>query len=301
MRGANKARRHEEEEESVFVSMADLTISFLFILMILLAFFATRLNVSDTVPKDEYDHLKKELKSVERIVGRPDLNVVRAVEEMKKELDALRRLNPDSVSPIETYNTAVVEAQKKLLNGLKDEINNQMKGLDVQISANFDALQLSGAGLFESGREIPTPAGAARMRLIAQILDERLGCYSLGPRRAFSTRCNAAYALINALQVEGHTDNLGGDNLNMDLSAKRAASIYNLMTQQRPDLILYSNREGQPVLSVAGYGKGRPIQANEAATGRDANRRIDLRFIMVVPSKEADISAIKDALSGGMK
>ncbi|WP_245448686.1 OmpA family protein [Phyllobacterium sophorae] len=280
--------------------MADLTISFLFILMILLAFFASRFNVSDTVARDEYDRLKDELRLVQKTVNAPDLRVAAPVEAMKEELDRLRaRVTPEGPNPMEIYNSAVAETRKKLLRNLRDEINARIKGLDVQISANFDALQLSGAGLFESGREIPTPAGSARMRQIAQILGEYLGCYALGPGRTFSPDCNDAYALIDALQVEGHTDNLGGDNLNMDLSAKRAASIYALMTEQRPDLILYSNREAQPILSVAGYGKGRPIQTNDSTAGRDANRRIDLRFIMVVPSKEADISSIKRALSEG--
>lgn len=35
---ASRKRSHEEEEESVFVSMTDMTVSFLFIVMVLLAF-----------------------------------------------------------------------------------------------------------------------------------------------------------------------------------------------------------------------------------------------------------------------
>ncbi len=35
---ASRKRTHEEEEESVFVSMTDMTVSFLFIVMVLLAF-----------------------------------------------------------------------------------------------------------------------------------------------------------------------------------------------------------------------------------------------------------------------
>ena len=42
---AGLRRRHVEEEgESVFVSMTDLTVSFLFILLVLLAFFATQIQ-----------------------------------------------------------------------------------------------------------------------------------------------------------------------------------------------------------------------------------------------------------------
>lgn len=307
MRGRGGARRQEEEEESVFISMADMTISFLFILMILLAFFASQFNVSDTVPRSLYDTLKGEKDRLQRDIdaiakfveadGRP---VVTATREMKEELERLRKLlnAPEQANKMEVYNSAVANARKELLTSLKSEINSRIPGVNVEVSANYDALQFAGDGLFDSGKEVPTAVGAARMRQIAEVLDQNLGCYSLGSRRAFAEDCNPAFALIDSLQVEGHTDNTGSEVVNMDLSAKRAASIYSLMIQQKSDLVLYQNRETQPVLSVAGFGKGRPIQQNETESGRDANRRIDLRFIMVVPSKETDIAEIRRALSG---
>lgn len=307
MRGRGGARRQEEEEESVFISMADMTISFLFILMILLAFFASQFNVSDTVPRPLYDSLKEEKDRLQRDIdavaeiveanGRP---VLTAAREMKEELERLRRLlnTPEKANKMEVYNSAVADTRKKLLTSLKSEINSRIPGVNVEVSASYDALQFAGDGLFDSGKEVPTAVGVVRMRKIAEVLDQNLGCFSLGSRRAFAEDCNPAFALIDSLQVEGHTDSIGSEVLNMDLSAKRAASIYALMTQQKPDLVLYQNRDAQPVLSVAGFGKGRPIQQNETESGRDANRRIDLRFIMVVPSKETDIAEIRRALSG---
>lgn len=307
MRGSNRAHKTEEEEESVFVSMADMTISFLFILMILLAFFASQFSVQDTVPRTEYDQLKREkdkledeVRAVAKIVDAPDLSVVGHVHGMKDELERLRRLlnRPDLPNAMEAYNTAVAETRRNLLANLKDRINEQIPGVNVMVSANFDALQFRGDGLFDSGSATATAAGESRMRQIAGILDATLSCYAVGPRRNFRVECNPAYALIDALQVEGHTDNVGTDTLNMDLSAKRAASIYALMTQQKPDLVQFLNRNSQPVLSVAGFGKGRPMQDNQTKSGQDANRRIDLRFIMIVPSREADIEGIKRALAG---
>jgi flagellar motor protein MotB len=307
VRGSNRAHKTEEEEESVFVSMADMTISFLFILMILLAFFASQFSVQDTVPRTEYDQLKQEkdrledeVRAVAKIVDAPDLTVAEHVQRMKDELERLRRLlnRPDLPNAMEAYNTAVAETRRNLLASLKDRINEQISGVNVTVSANFDALQFRGDGLFDSGSATATAAGENRMRQIAGILDATLSCYAVGPRRNFRVECNPAYALIDALQVEGHTDNVGTDTLNMDLSAKRAASIYALMTQQKPDLVQFLNRNSQPVLSVAGFGKGRPMQDNQTKSGQDANRRIDLRFIMVVPSREADIEGIKRALAG---
>lgn len=59
---AGVRRRHVEEEgESVFVSMTDLTVSFLFVILILLAFFATQFKPEETVPRDVYYALEAEL------------------------------------------------------------------------------------------------------------------------------------------------------------------------------------------------------------------------------------------------
>lgn len=56
---AGGRRRHiEEEGESVFVSMTDLTVSFLFVILILLAFFATQFKPQETVPRVEYEVLE---------------------------------------------------------------------------------------------------------------------------------------------------------------------------------------------------------------------------------------------------
>ena len=44
MRGAFRRHQREEEEESAFVSMTDMTVSFLFVVMILLAFFASQIQ-----------------------------------------------------------------------------------------------------------------------------------------------------------------------------------------------------------------------------------------------------------------
>lgn len=306
MRGAGGTRPQEEEEESVFISMADMTISFLFVIMILLAFFASQFTDPETVPRSQYeqtlkqkDDMEKELLQVQTIVGATDLQVSDEVQAMKDEIEDLRRrlAMPDAPNQMEVYNNKVSETRRALLTSLKKQIDDEIKSVNVSISANFESLQFSGDGLFETNADVPTAAGSLRVSKIAEILDRNLGCFSLGARKRFSPDCNPGYAVIDSLQVEGHTDNRGTDMLNMRLSANRASSVYSLMTSQRPDLLNFNNRNAQPVLSVAGFGKGRPIQSNATDTGQDANRRIDLRFIMAVPAKEADISVIKNALT----
>ncbi len=69
------------------------------------------------------------------------------------------------------------------------------------------------------------------------------------------------------LDVEGHTDNVGGDDYNQKLSEQRASSVSGYLAQQgmRPDS-----------LSTKGFGKTQPVAPNETASGRQQNRRVEL-------------------------
>lgn len=60
MRLFRKKQVQAAEEESVFVTMTDLTISFLLIVMILLAFFAILVDREDTVTLERYEQVKNE-------------------------------------------------------------------------------------------------------------------------------------------------------------------------------------------------------------------------------------------------
>jgi outer membrane protein OmpA-like peptidoglycan-associated protein len=70
------------------------------------------------------------------------------------------------------------------------------------------------------------------------------------------------------LTVEGHTDNIGGDTYNLDLSKRRAAAVKQaLITQYNiaPDRLL-----------TGGFGASRPVETNDTLEGRARNRRVEL-------------------------
>ncbi|HLY59833.1 MAG TPA: OmpA family protein [Terriglobia bacterium] len=70
------------------------------------------------------------------------------------------------------------------------------------------------------------------------------------------------------LQVNGHTDNIGGDAYNLDLSNRRAASVKQaLVTQYHIDPAL---------LDPKGFGATQPKEPNDTAQGRARNRRVEL-------------------------
>jgi outer membrane protein OmpA-like peptidoglycan-associated protein len=69
------------------------------------------------------------------------------------------------------------------------------------------------------------------------------------------------------LDVEGHTDSVGGDEYNQQLSEQRGTAVRDYLTQQ-----------GMAVNSVTskGFGKTQPVASNDTAKGRQQNRRVEL-------------------------
>lgn len=345
MRPVHRSQRHEEEEESAFISMTDMTVSFLFIILILLAFFATQIAPKNTVPQDLYDKVQKDLQDRDRQVQsllrqlevfrmggdklvpwlqaererllarvaelegqssairaamrvKADADLTREARLLREENDRLHRLLDERANPIERYNTRIAEFRGQVLDRIQKRINTADKTIDVAVSRDRDALEFQGKGLFGSDQNEPTADGRKRMQVIAGILREELRCIAFGDKSAPTPDCNPALAVLEALQIEGHTDSRGTDTHNMDLSSGRGSSVYAIMVTIAPDLLGFRNLKGQPVLSVAGYGKGRPIRDNDTETGRDANRRIDLRFIMFAPTEERFVPRQIDDLQG---
>ena len=70
------------------------------------------------------------------------------------------------------------------------------------------------------------------------------------------------------LTVEGHTDNIGGDKSNLELSQHRAAAV---VTALAADYGIDPKR-----FSSAGFGASRPVDTNDTIEGRARNRRVEL-------------------------
>ncbi len=70
-----------------------------------------------------------------------------------------------------------------------------------------------------------------------------------------------------SLQIEGHTDSVGGDDFNQQLSERRADSVRDFLAEQ-----------GVPASSITarGFGKMQPVASNDTAEGRQRNRRVEL-------------------------
>jgi OOP family OmpA-OmpF porin len=109
---------------------------------------------------------------------------------------------------------------------------------------------------FEPGSARIDPQGAAIMDEIAEILKE---CGEL------------------KMEIGGHTDSQGREEMNRQLSLERARAVLNELRLRR---VLTSTIEAK------GYGETTPIADNDTEEGREINRRIEFRIIRPKPLVE---------------
>jgi len=72
------------------------------------------------------------------------------------------------------------------------------------------------------------------------------------------------------VRVEGHTDAIGSDSYNQDLSQRRARSV-------RDYIVSRGVSRGR--IEAAGFGESQPIATNDTPEGRQLNRRVEIRFL----------------------
>ena len=100
--------------------------------------------------------------------------------------------------------------------------------------------------LFDTGKATLRPAARERLAKVSGIL--------------------LAYPSLR-VQIEGNTDNVGGDEYNQNLSEKRAFGVRDYLVSQGVN--------GNSLTAV-GYGKTRPIASNDTPQGRQQNRRVEM-------------------------
>jgi outer membrane protein OmpA-like peptidoglycan-associated protein len=87
-----------------------------------------------------------------------------------------------------------------------------------------------------------------------------------------SSNLNKLAAFLNeypdrSVLIEGHTDNVGSDETNFNLSQRRANSVQSYLVGRG----VAASR-----LATSGLGEGSPVAGNDSATGRQQNRRVEI-------------------------
>jgi outer membrane protein OmpA-like peptidoglycan-associated protein len=85
-----------------------------------------------------------------------------------------------------------------------------------------------------------------------------------------------------SLQIEGHTDSVGSDEFNQQLSERRSDTVRDFLAEQ-----------GVPASSISarGFGKTQPVATNDTPEGRQRNRRVELVVNGDAIGKAADTSS----------
>ena len=81
---------------------------------------------------------------------------------------------------------------------------------------------------------------------------------------ADALKAHADWTLI----INGHTDNIGGDALNLDLSRRRASAVRKALVER------YKIEDSR--LTTNGFGASQPKESNDSERGRALNRRVEL-------------------------
>lgn len=71
------------------------------------------------------------------------------------------------------------------------------------------------------------------------------------------------------IRVEGHTDSVGTEQYNMDLSIRRSYAVRDLMVERG----VSSSR-----IQTIGFGESMPVASNESEAGRQRNRRVEIKI-----------------------
>ena len=73
-----------------------------------------------------------------------------------------------------------------------------------------------------------------------------------------------------AIEVAGHTDSTGSRDANMTLSYKRAQAVAKYLQSQKVKAARFA---------IEGYGPDYPAASNSTASGREQNRRVEIKLI----------------------
>lgn len=132
----------------------------------------------------------------------------------------------------------------------------EIEGLNLEVEGDekAQACQTAFSRIMDANKIYFASARATISRESGQTLDKLV---------AVARQCSSL-----GLVVEGHTDNMGGRDMNVELSENRAASVV--------EYLIGKGLEPAQITSV-GYGPDRPAASNETMEGRAQNRRIEFK------------------------
>ena len=129
------------------------------------------------------------------------------------------------------------------------ELEQDIDGAKIERVGEGIKITFDSGILFDVNKATLKPASMTNLQKLATILNK--------------------YPDTNIL-IEGHTDNTGSDEYNLELSEKRSQSVSNYLASLNVDPTRFT---------IMGYGESQPIATNETVEGRAQNRRVELAIM----------------------
>jgi outer membrane protein OmpA-like peptidoglycan-associated protein len=235
----------------------------------------------------------------DRLTSEKNTQAAAAVAEadrVKHETDARATMAAADANRLRVENEARAAAAKLQGERVKAEYDARTAASEVEVNrlkqeseAQRLASQVALDAAAKQRAQLEAEKAALRTRLLAQfnaILQTRdtarglvvnmsnvlfdTGRYSLRPL-AREKLANVAGIVAGhpglKLDVEGHTDSVGGDNYNQALSEQRGNAVREYLTQHGMQ---------SSAVTAKGFGKSQPVASNDTSNGRQQNRRVEL-------------------------
>jgi flagellar motor protein MotB len=278
-----------EEEPSYLVSVSDLMVGMLFIFIIILMAFAFNFRIAQEDATRVQARLVRERDALnaakERLAEERD-QLAAERDRLAEQRDALRRVTDRLLNDHQVRSDMLATVQSLL----------RERRIEVSLDPEAGVLRLPEELLFDSAEAIFRPEGRRALRELAAVLARTLPCYSRAQRIQQSDCASEPQALLEAVLVEGHTDDVPIGNTdfadNWDLASTRAINTYKALMSFQLSLGDLQNGSGEALLGVSGYEAHRPVSLESTPAGRRLNRRIDLRFLIAAPS-QAQLTEIR--------
>jgi len=167
----------------------------------------------------------------------------RAAAQAQAEIEKTRALNEQAAAEQARQAAAKAELEKKELRAQLIQQLNLI--LDTRETARGLVINISDV-LFDTGQYTLKPLAREKLARVSGIVLAHPGL---------------------RLEAEGHTDSVGSDSFNQQLSEKRAMTVRDFLLQQGIAIT---------ALGARGLGKTMPVASNDTPAGRQLNRRVEL-------------------------
>ncbi len=158
----------------------------------------------------------------------------------RQQLEQTKQELQMSQQQVQAERQARAAADKKAMDALA-----KLKGMEAREEARGLVLTLGGSVLFASGKSELLPAAQQQLAQVAKVLREDK----------------------RHVQIIGHTDSTGSDELNEALSKRRADAVKTFFT---------SHGVPEDRITTEGAGETQPVASNKTPEGRATNRRVEI-------------------------